>query len=367
MARSKKQTNPSSDPKAKTVRSVRSFVLDEDCNPQERGAAEETIRDNEDPKETKIDVFDDCDCIILSANVKFCQLRMDKIERHINNSKRKPDIIAIQDPPTKLAYRKFPSYNIHWRAEDNEDGQAQEMTAEDHPNHLAYQPPYESRRERPERNKITGGQKKLSKVAFLIHRSIIGVELDEPAPGTPNRGRVATLHVDTGQGSLAIHNALISRAIVPAINEFVPTIEVFAHEPQEPSSIPTTPAQKNRAWRRAVTKWTHSRQGVFRTAKRARSWGLPRQLDFTPDFDIGRGPIKSNRDKAECYVDSIWTKWEYKGPPKNSQPNTTSSESSDHPSMPRTSKPHFPLPHINLDKDTRDMTQRIVEGEVKKL
>ena len=458
-----------------------------------------------------VDMFAKGICLVWVVNTKYCERRLNALMQYVNSDKldRKPDVIAIQDPPRLLAFKHNPLYKTWCRAEDDAEDRLQEMTAQDCPGYFPYRAPYETdeakaaRKAREDAKKSgTALTKRLAKVGFLIRNNIYSWEVDEPGPGEPNRGILATLHLETGEGSIAIHNvynhankldvdallslcedemeahvcvgdfnlhhelwggdkllradakarelvtamemmnvplvclnkkgavtwsrgerrteavqearqeavldlvligdvlrdqvvyklltripgytsdhsisslaidmnmvrrtgirydwkkvdqreyentvekalkrihlpkhpdeatlravthAVLYKAILPAIEEHVPTISVFEPESKPFSPAPATHARQTDAWRRAATAMTNGPRGIFPVSKRARSWGLPRQMDFTPDFVVGSQTFKSKLEKADCYVKSTWTHTQYKGVPRNERPEATSS------------------------------------------
>ncbi|CAE7022178.1 Zinc knuckle [Pyrenophora teres f. teres] len=454
-----------------------------------------------------VDMFARGICLVWVVNTRFSTYRVDTLMAYVNSDKltTKPDVIAIQDPPTYLAFKFHMLYKTWCRGEDDQEDKLQEMTQQDNPSYYPYRAPYETHKDKAARKAResakqsgTASTKKLAKVAFLIRNNIYGWEVNEPGPGEPNRGILATLHLETGEGSIAIHNvynhankldvdallflcgdemeshvcvgdfnlhhklwggdnllrvdskarelvdameamnvplvclnekgavtwsrgerhtgagqeavldlvlvgdvlvdqvvyklltdipgytsdhsisslaidmnmvrrtgirydwkgtdqeayqndiekalerihlpehpdkatlcavthAVLHDAIRPAIEKHVPTISVFEPESKAFSAVTATRAAKNKAWRHTATVMTQSCRGIFHVAKKARSWGLPRQMDFTPDFVVGSKTFQSKLDKADCYVNSTWTHTRYKGPPKNERPEVATS------------------------------------------
>ncbi|KAI4614576.1 hypothetical protein J4E83_007230 [Alternaria metachromatica] len=134
----------------------------------------------------------------MTVNGKKSPKRMNSLETCVASQRRPPDIIAIQDPPPKFAFKSFGSYGHWYRAADVGD-ERQELTRDDDPSTYPYRIPHD-RNERPKK-----AVKDLCKVAFLVHNSLKGCRITE-AKGK-NRGLHATLHVTLRSGhTIAFHN-----------------------------------------------------------------------------------------------------------------------------------------------------------------
>ncbi|KAF1847201.1 uncharacterized protein K460DRAFT_55086 [Cucurbitaria berberidis CBS 394.84] len=146
---------------------------------------------------SNISALEDGQCLAWSANLKFVPERMGNLHACVQGLKRRPDIIAIQDPPLDFPFIAFPGYSRWYRADDEKK---KEVTEEDKSTYRPYRFRY-SRDPIPEKKEPT----KLAKVAFLIHEALNGWSVSQPED--ENRGIVATLHLETRDGSsIAFHN-----------------------------------------------------------------------------------------------------------------------------------------------------------------
>ena len=97
---------------------------------------------------------------------------------------------------------------------------------------------------------------------------------------------------------------LISKVMVPAIDELVPKIQI--HEPKQSlqAFVSPDPAARTHRWHKAATLMARNRRGIFPLAKRTQGWGMPRRMAFTPDFKYEHKVYRSNPEKAQCYVNA---------------------------------------------------------------
>ena len=164
-------------------------------------------------------------CLIWSINLKQAHERLANLVRFTDLLPRRPDVIAIQDPPPRLPYAYVGDYWQSWSAADGS-----EITPEDDPNLPRYVPPYPSRKKpqpadpepqiasptadpEPQTASPTAAPKSkkrsakpLTKVAFLIHKNILPAQYRIVEADGKNKGNVATLYLATEQETIAIHN-----------------------------------------------------------------------------------------------------------------------------------------------------------------
>lgn len=142
----------------------------------------------------KITELADGQCIAWSANLKKAPERLDRLLAYVRTLERLPGIIAIQDPPIRVAFKSCAPFR-HWcRAVDEE-----ELKSEDNPTEFPYKPPY-SRDPLPTKQT----SRDLAKIAFLVHFSLSDWRVVEP--DGRNRGIYATIILDTPGGTIACHN-----------------------------------------------------------------------------------------------------------------------------------------------------------------
>lgn len=119
--------------------------------------------------------------------------------------------------------------------------------------------------------------------------------------------------------SKMIH-AVIQTALVPAIEELVPVIQTHEPSPSRPSPSSLDRTTRIKQWRQAVEIMACNRRGIFYLAKRADTWGHPRRMAYTPDFQVGSNTYRSNPDKADFFVSSTWTNARKKALPVRTVP-----------------------------------------------
>lgn len=136
-------------------------------------------------------------CLLLSANLKQAQERLDNLLAYIRTLKKLPDIIAIQDPPPSFAFTTCKHYSHWYRSADD---YVEELSSDNNPRNFPYEPSYS--RIPPPKNSSTD----LVKVAFLIRDALPAWNVTEHEPEDSNRGILAALHLPTIDGSIAFHN-----------------------------------------------------------------------------------------------------------------------------------------------------------------
>ena len=125
--------------------------------------------------------------------------RLNALAEYLATLQRPPDIIAIQDPPPKFAFKSFTSYGNLYSAADDDDGNPQLLTRDNDPSTYTYRKPY-SRTPAAEKKIVP-----LSKVAFLVQKSLRSCRIQE-AMGN-NKGIHSTLRVTLADGyRMAFHN-----------------------------------------------------------------------------------------------------------------------------------------------------------------